>query len=41
MRFRAPATTANVGVTAVNFQRNIRRRNERSYWAPVSRQYNL
>ena len=25
----------------VNFQRNIRRRNERSYWAPVSRQYNL
>jgi hypothetical protein len=25
----------------VNFQRNIRRRNERSYWAPISRQYNL
>jgi hypothetical protein len=25
----------------VNFQRNIRRRNERSYWAPVTRQYNL
>ena len=25
----------------VNFQRNIRRRNERSYWAPVPRQYNL
>ena len=25
----------------VNFQRNIRRRNERSYWAPVSRQFNL
>lgn len=25
----------------VNFQRNIRRRNERSYWAPIPRQYNL
>ena len=25
----------------VNFQRNIRRRNERSYWAPVPRQYTL
>ena len=25
----------------VNFQRNIRRRNERSYWAPISRQYSL
>ena len=25
----------------VNFQRNIRRRNERSYWSPVPRQYNL
>jgi hypothetical protein len=25
----------------VNFQRNIRRRNERSFWAPISRQYNL
>ena len=26
---------------SVNFQRNIRRRNERAYWAPISRQYNL
>ena len=25
----------------VNFQRNIRRRNETAYWAPVPRQYNL
>jgi len=25
----------------VNVQRNIRRRNERSFWAPISRQYNL
>lgn len=25
----------------INFQRNIRRRNERSYWAPIPRQYNL
>jgi hypothetical protein len=25
----------------LNFQRNIRRRNERAYWAPVSRQYDL
>ncbi len=25
----------------VNFQRNIRRRNERSFWAPLARQYNL
>ena len=25
----------------VNFQRNIRRRNERAYWAPIPRQYNL
>ena len=25
----------------VNFQRNIRRRNERSYWAPIPRQFNL
>ena len=26
---------------SVNFQRNIRRRNERAYWAPIPRQYNL
>ena len=25
----------------VNFQRNIRRRNETAYWAPIPRQYNL
>jgi hypothetical protein len=25
----------------VNFQRNIRRRNDRAYWAPIPRQYNL
>jgi hypothetical protein len=25
----------------VNFQRNIRRRNERAYWSPITRQYNL
>jgi hypothetical protein len=25
----------------LNFQRNIRRRNERSYWAPITRQFNL
>jgi hypothetical protein len=25
----------------VNFQRNIRRRNERSYWSPIPRQYDL
>jgi len=25
----------------VNFQRNIRRRNERAFWAPIPRQYNL
>jgi hypothetical protein len=28
-------------VWGVNFQRNIRRRNERSFWAPIPRQYNL
>lgn len=25
----------------VNFQRNIRRKNERAYWAPIPRQFNL
>ena len=25
----------------INFQRNIRRRNETSYWAPLPRQYDL
>ncbi len=28
-------------IWGVNFQRNIRRRNEHAYWAPISRQYNL
>ena len=28
-------------VWGVNFQRNIRRRNERAYWAPIPRQYML
>jgi hypothetical protein len=28
-------------VWGVNFQRNIRRRNERAYWSPIPRQYNL
>ena len=33
-RSRAP-------VWGLNFQRNIRRRNEQSFWAPLPRQYNL
>ncbi len=28
-------------VWGVNFQRNIRRRNERAFWAPIPRQFNL
>jgi hypothetical protein len=28
-------------IWGLNFQRNIRRRNERSYWAPIPRQYSL
>ncbi|WP_396624668.1 DUF5916 domain-containing protein [Luteitalea sp.] len=28
-------------VWGVNFQRNIRRRNERSYWAPIPRQFSI
>jgi hypothetical protein len=28
-------------VWGINFQRNIRRRNERAYWAPIPRQYTL
>ena len=28
-------------VWGVNFQRNIRRKNERAYWAPIPRQFNL
>jgi len=33
-----PGTNQTWGV---NFQRNIRRRNERAYWAPIPRQYTL
>jgi hypothetical protein len=33
--------SGNDQVWGVNFQRNIRRRNERAYWAPIPRQYNL
>jgi Domain of unknown function (DUF5916) len=36
---RYPAGTAQVW--GVNFQRNIRRKNEEAYWAPIPRQYNL
>ncbi len=28
-------------IWSVNFQRNIRRRNERAFWSPIPRQYNL
>jgi hypothetical protein len=28
-------------IWGLNFQRNIRRRNERAYWAPIPRQFNL
>jgi hypothetical protein len=31
----------DVQTWGMNFQRNIRRRNETSYWAPLPRQYNL
>jgi hypothetical protein len=36
---RFPAGTDQVW--GVNFQRNIRRRNERAFWAPIPRQYDL
>lgn len=36
---RYPAATAQTW--GINFQRNIRRRNERAYWAPIPRQFNL
>jgi Domain of unknown function (DUF5916) len=36
---RFPAGTDQVW--GVNFQRNIRRRNERAYWAPIPQQYSL
>jgi hypothetical protein len=36
---RYPATPEQTW--GINFQRNIRRRNERSFWTPIPRQYNL
>ncbi len=36
---RYPSSTSQTW--GINFQRNIRRRNERSYWAPIPRQFNL
>ena len=36
---RYPASTSQTW--GVNFQRNIRRKNERAYWAPIPRQFNL
>ncbi len=36
---RFPGTTDQTW--GVNFQRNIRRRNERAFWAPIPRQFNL
>jgi len=36
---RYPAATSQTW--GINFQRNIRRRNERAYWAPIPRQFNL
>jgi hypothetical protein len=36
---RYPSTP--VQTWGANFQRNIRRRNERAYWAPIPRQFNL
>jgi hypothetical protein len=36
---RYPSTTDQTW--GINFQRNIRRRNERSFWAPIPRQFNL
>ncbi|HVG83993.1 MAG TPA: DUF5916 domain-containing protein [Vicinamibacterales bacterium] len=36
---RYPATANQVW--GVNFQRNIRRKNEEAYWAPIPRQFNL
>ena len=40
--FRTLRYPANADQTwGVNFQRNIRRKNERAYWAPIPRQFNL
>jgi hypothetical protein len=36
---RYPAGTTQTW--GINFQRNIRRKNERTYWAPIPRQFNL
>ena len=36
---RYPSATAQTW--GINFQRNIRRHNERAYWAPIPRQFNL
>jgi hypothetical protein len=37
LRYPASATQT----WGINFQRNIRRKNERAYWAPIPRQFNL
>jgi hypothetical protein len=37
IRFRSDAEQ----IWGINFQRNIRRRNERAFWAPLPRQFNL
>ena len=40
--FRTLRYPAGVSQTwGLNFQRNIRRKNERAYWAPIPRQFNL
>ena len=40
--FRTLRYPANASQTwGINFQRNIRRKNERTYWAPIPRQFNL
>jgi hypothetical protein len=36
---RYPASASQTW--GINFQRNIRRKNERTYWAPIPRQFNL
>ena len=36
---RYPSATSQTW--GINFQRNIRRKNERAYWAPIPRQFNL
>src|SRR5688572_12569058 len=42
MPFRTlPYPSATDQTWGINFQRNIRRRNERAYWAPIPRQFNL